>query len=65
MSLALYYWVDVSLWNQWSLSERVINLFKWILIGLFIYIATLLAVGLRLRDLSVTQKRQKINCKFT
>ena len=65
MSLALYYWVDVSWWNQWSLSERVINLFKWILIGLLTYIATLLAVGLRLRDLSVTQKSQKINCKFT
>lgn len=55
MSVALYYLVDASWWNQWSSWERVINLLKWIVIGTVIYTATLALTGLRLRHLSVVQ----------
>ena len=55
MSATLYYWVDVSWWNQWGSGERVINLLKWISIGLVIYSATLVLTGLRLRHLIVAQ----------
>jgi putative peptidoglycan lipid II flippase len=55
MSSALYYQVDASWWNQWSSGERVINLLKWIVIGIFIYTVTLMLTGLRLRHLSVAQ----------
>ncbi len=64
MSLALYYWVDVSWWNQWSSSDRVINLFKWILIGLLIYMGTLVLVGLRLRHLSVVRNMPRNMSEF-
>jgi putative peptidoglycan lipid II flippase len=57
MSAALYYLVDASWWNQWSSGERVINLLKWIVIGIVIYTATLVLTGLRLRHLSVAQGR--------
>jgi len=36
---------------------RVINLLKWIVIGIVIYTATLVLTGLRLRHLSVAQGR--------
>jgi len=36
MSVALYYPVDASWWNQWSSWERVVNLLKWIVIGIVI-----------------------------
>ncbi|MDP3589291.1 MAG: murein biosynthesis integral membrane protein MurJ [Methylobacter sp.] len=52
MSAVLYYFVDPAWWNDWSSSERVINLVKWIGIGLLIYTATLLLTGLRLKHLS-------------
>jgi len=55
MSATLYYWVDANWWNQWSSGERVINLLKWILIGLVIYTVTLVLTGLRLRHLTVGQ----------
>ena len=64
MSLALYYWVDVSWWNQWSSSDRVINLFKWILIGLLTYMGTLVLVGLRLRHLSVARNMPRNMSEF-
>jgi len=57
MSATLYYLVDASWWNQWSSGERVINLLKWIVIGIVIYIATLVLSGLRFRHLSVAQGR--------
>ena len=53
MSAALYCLVDASWWNQWNLGERVINLLKWIVIGIAIYAATLVLNGLRLRHLSL------------
>jgi putative peptidoglycan lipid II flippase len=53
MSATLYYWVDASWWNQWSSGERVINLLKWILVGLAVYSATLVLAGLRFRHLTV------------
>lgn len=59
MSAALYYPVDASWWNQWSSGERVINLLKWIVIGIVIYAATLVLTGLRLRHLTVVQGRGK------
>ena len=57
MSTTLYYLVDASWWNQWSSEDRVINLLKWIVIGIAIYTATLVLTGLRLRHLSVAQGR--------
>ena len=57
MSAALYYLVDASWWNPWSSGERVINLLKWVIIGIAIYAATLVLTGLRLRHLAVVQNR--------
>ncbi len=54
MSAALYYWVDASWWNAWSSTERVVNLVKWIAIGMIIYIATLLLTGLKPRHLTLS-----------
>lgn len=52
MLASLYYFVDSNWWNDWNSTERVINLVKWIGIGLVIYTVTLLLTGLRLRHLS-------------
>lgn len=52
MSAALYYFVDTGWWNDWNSTERVINLVKWIGIGLAIYSTTLLLTGLKLKHLS-------------
>jgi len=51
MSAVLYYFVDPAWWNDWNSMERVINLVKWIAIGLMTYAATLLLTGLRLKHL--------------
>ncbi len=47
MFVALYYSVDVDWWQQWQSTERVIQLLKWIVIGLLIYSVTLILTGLR------------------
>lgn len=52
MSAGLYYFVDASWWNDWNSTTRVINLVKWIGIGLIIYTGTLLLTGLRLKHLA-------------
>lgn len=52
MSAGLCYFVDSTWWNDWNSTARVINLVKWIGIGLVIYAATLLLTGLRLKHLS-------------
>ena len=53
MAAGLYYFVDAAWWNDWSSTARVINLVKWIGIGLVCYTATLLLTGLRLKHLTV------------
>ncbi len=57
MSLSLHYLVDARWWNAWSATERVINLLKWIGIGMAIYTATLLLAGLRLRDMTAMRSK--------
>lgn len=57
MSLSLYYFVDARWWNAWSAGERVINLLKWIGVGMAIYTATLLLAGLRLRDMTAMRSK--------
>jgi putative peptidoglycan lipid II flippase len=57
MSAVLYYLVDASWWNQWGSGERVLNLLKWIVIGIVIYAATLVLTGLKLRHLAAAQSR--------
>lgn len=52
MAMGLFYFVDPTWWNDWSSTARVINLVKWIGVGLVIYTATLLLTGLRLKHLS-------------
>lgn len=52
MSVGLYYFVDADWWKHWDSTARVINLVKWIGIGLVIYAATLLLTGLRLKHLA-------------
>lgn len=52
MFFALYFWVDVNAWQHWQSAERVMQLLKWIIIGLLIYSATLLLSGLRWQHLS-------------
>jgi putative peptidoglycan lipid II flippase len=54
MSTALYYWVDADWWTAWSSTERILHLLKWIIIGMSIYIATLLLTGLKLRHLTLS-----------
>ncbi len=61
MSMVLYYFVDANWWNQWHSGDRIINLFKWILIGLLTYIVTLVLTGLKLRDLSIVQENDSGN----
>jgi putative peptidoglycan lipid II flippase len=65
MSMVLYYFVDANWWNQWHSVDRVINLFKWILIGLLTYTATLILTGLKLRDLSIVQDNDDNNANST
>jgi len=55
MSAGLYYFVDAAWWHDWNSTARVINLVKWIGIGLVCYATTLLLTGLRLKHLSVQQ----------
>lgn len=45
MSAGLYYWVDPAWWHQWGAGIRVMQLIKWISIGLGLYAATLLLTG--------------------
>jgi len=52
MSAVLYYFVDPAWWIDWSSSARVINLVKWIGIGLVVYIVTLQLAGLRAKHLA-------------
>jgi putative peptidoglycan lipid II flippase len=52
MSAVLHYFVDPAWWNNWNSTERVINLVKWIVIGLVVYVAALLLTGLRLKHLN-------------
>ncbi len=56
MSSVLYYWVDVRLWNDWSSMDRLINLFKWIVIGFFVYGGALVLLGGRWQHVSVNIK---------
>jgi putative peptidoglycan lipid II flippase len=57
MTATLYYWVNADWWNAWSSTERVIHLLKWIVIGMLIYVATLLLTGLKLRHLTVANSK--------
>jgi putative peptidoglycan lipid II flippase len=52
MATGLFYFVDAAWWNDWNSTARVINLVKWIGIGLMIYAGTLLLTGLRLKHLT-------------
>jgi putative peptidoglycan lipid II flippase len=52
MAVALFYFVDTAWWNDWNSTARVINLIKWIGLGLVIYTATLLLTGLRPKHLA-------------
>jgi putative peptidoglycan lipid II flippase len=56
MTAVLYYFVDTSWWNHWSSSERIVNLLKWISIGIVVYSVTLLLTGLRMRHLTYSKK---------
>lgn len=59
MSSGLYYGVDADWWNQWDSLARIINLLKWIVLGLICYIATLLLTGLRIKHLTAIQRHQR------
>ncbi|GAB6139465.1 murein biosynthesis integral membrane protein MurJ [Methylosoma difficile] len=51
MSAMLYFWVDVTWWQHWESPTRVLHLFKWIVLGILVYAATLLLSGLRPKHL--------------
>jgi len=53
MAACLVYWLDVEQWSQWDGGQRALNLFKWIVIGGFVYVATLFITGLRLSHLLI------------
>ena len=52
MFAALYYWVDANWWQAWGAGERVMQLVKWIVVGMLIYGGTLIVSGLRFRHLA-------------
>jgi putative peptidoglycan lipid II flippase len=53
MTAALYFWVNAAWWNNWNATDRIINLLKWIIIGMSVYVVTLLLTGLKPRHLTV------------
>jgi peptidoglycan biosynthesis protein MviN/MurJ (putative lipid II flippase) len=53
MTAALYFWVNAGWWNNWNATDRIINLLKWIIIGMSVYVFTLLLSGLKPRHLTV------------
>jgi putative peptidoglycan lipid II flippase len=57
MAAGLCYYVDNNWWDQWQSAERVINLVKWIGLGLIAYLLTLVLLGLRLRHLTGTSDK--------
>lgn len=52
MTALLYHFVNASLWLQWGLAERALNLAMWVSLGGAIYVAVLLLSGLKFRHLS-------------
>jgi len=52
MTALLYHFVDASLWLQWGLADRALNLAMWVGSGGALYAAVLLLSGLRLKHLS-------------
>ncbi len=57
MAVILCSFVENSWWNQWGFVDRAINLSKWIMIGLFVYLLALVFLGLRLRHLVGTNDK--------
>ncbi|MDD5274911.1 MAG: murein biosynthesis integral membrane protein MurJ [Methylovulum sp.] len=53
MSAVLYHFVDVAEWNRWHSVERLVNLLVWVLVGITVYVSTLLLSGLKLRHLAM------------
>ena len=53
MTAVLYFWVNAGWWNDWNATDRIINLLKWIIIGMSVYVVTLLLTGLKPRHLTV------------
>jgi len=53
MSAVLYYFVDVTEWGRWHSVERAVNLLAWILVGMAVYVLTLVLAGLKLRHLAM------------
>lgn len=52
MASLLYHCVDTSLWHDWGLVDRAMNLAMWIVIAATLYAVVLWLSGLRLRHLS-------------
>ncbi len=52
MTALLYHFVDTSLWLNWGIVDRAVNLAMWIGLGGALYAAVLLFSGLRFRHLS-------------
>jgi putative peptidoglycan lipid II flippase len=57
MAACLYYFVDSNWWQQWDVKDRVLNLAKWIINSIFVYLLVLAVCGLRLRHLGGTSDR--------
>lgn len=53
LSALLYGFVEPKLWTTWAAAERVRHLLFWIMAGVFVYGATLLISGLKMRHLGV------------
>ncbi|MGR9085579.1 MAG: murein biosynthesis integral membrane protein MurJ [Gammaproteobacteria bacterium] len=45
MASMLYFFVDADCWSQWSPGMRIVNLLKWIGIGMMLYAAVLVLTG--------------------
>lgn len=57
MSACLYFLVDAEAWQHWHTSARVLNLLKFIVIGMAAYVGVLAITGLRLRHLTVAHDK--------
>ncbi len=55
MFVCLHYWVDANDWNNWHATQRIMQLFKWILLGMMIYVVTLVVSGLKLRHVLLSK----------
>lgn len=57
MAVVLLYFVDIDGWSRWAFGNRIVQLSKWIAVGITVYILALMVLGLRIRHLTGTNDK--------